>query len=355
MTLLFLYLFLAISISFVCSILEAVLLSVQPSYITSGEKKGADEAKLLRKFKDNLDRPLAAILTANTIAHTVGAAGVGAQSTVIFGSAYIGITSAILTLLILVLSEIIPKTLGATYWKELAPYAAILTHWLTRLFYPFVLMSERLTRLFSRAGASPFSFSRDEMEAMAEFGASEGLLDTRELKIIRNLLQLRRISVRNIMTPRPVLFSVSAHMTVGEYFEAHSQEPFSRILLYGEGSDNVFGYALKTDLFHAQASDLFDKPLVDYKRDPLVFPDQFAATDVFDKLIHEKCHLALIVNEYGTLCGLITLEDILETLIGLEIIDELDKVDDMQAFAYKRWQERMKKLGIDPDSLISKE
>jgi len=355
MTILILYLLLAICISFVCSVLEAVLLSVQPSYLSARERKGAKEAKVLRKFKNNLDRPLAAILTANTVAHTVGAAGVGAQSAALFGSEYIGITSAILTLLILFVSEIIPKTLGAVYWKELAPGVAIITVWLTRLLYPFVVLSEKLTRLFSKTGAGPFSFSRDEMEAMAEIGVREGLLNAKELKIIRNLLRLRHISVRNIMTPRPVLFSVSADMTIQQYFESHSQEPFSRILLYNEDPDNIFGYALKSDVFQAQANDQFDRTLAEFKRDALVISDKLAASDTFDKLIHEKCHVALIVNEYGTLYGLVTLEDVLETLIGLEIIDELDTVDDMRALASRRWQKRMKKLGLDPDSLDSTE
>ena len=350
---LILYFLLAVGISFICSISEAVLLSIQPSYIVSMEKKGKAKATVLRQLKDSPDRPLAAILTANTIAHTVGATGVGAQSAIVFGSGYIGITSAVLTLLILVVSEIIPKTLGTTYWKNLAPAVATIIVWLTRLFYPFVVMSVKLTRLISNSDAGPFSFSRDEMEAMAEIGAREGELETNELKIISNLMRLRQISLRDIMTPRPVLFSVSARLTVQEFFEANSNQPFSRVLLYGENSDDVFGYALKSDLFQAQAKDQFDRTLIDFKREPLVFPDQVTATEGLNQLVHKKSHIGLIVDEYGTLCGLVTLEDVLETLIGLEITDELDQVDDMQALAFRRWQERMKEMNIDPDSLKS--
>ena len=351
MTMLILYLLLAVCVSFICSVSEAVLLSVQPSYIASMERKGESKAKILKKFKDEPDRPLAAILTANTIAHTVGAAGVGAQSAVVFGSQYIAITSAILTLIILVASEIIPKTLGVIYWKPLAPVVAVTIVWLTWMFYPFVLMSEKLTKLFSKSGKSAFSYSRDEITAIAEIGSEEGILEARELNIISNLLRLRHLPVREIMTPRPVLFSVSSEMAIQEYFESHSQVPFSRILLYGRNSDDVYCYALKSDLFLAQARDQFDRPLADFKRTLLVISNRLSASEAFDKLAHEKSHLAIVVDEYGTLCGLVTLEDILETLLGSEIIDELDEEDDMQALAYRRWHQRMKDLGIDPKSL----
>lgn len=208
MTLLILYLMLAIVISFFCSIAEAVLLSVRPSYVASLERRSHRGAKTLKKLRENLDRPLAAILTANTIAHTVGAAGVGAQSAVVFGSEFLGITSAILTLLILVFSEIIPKTIGATYWQQLAPPFSLLIDGLTKLLLPFVWMSEKITRLLSRSQDAAFTFTRDEMEAMAEIGAEEGLLEAKELKIVSNLMRLHHLSVRDIMTPRPVVFSV---------------------------------------------------------------------------------------------------------------------------------------------------
>lgn len=351
MALLIFYLLLAILVSFFCSISEAILLSVRPSYIAALEHKGNSRAKTLQKLHDNLDRPLAAILTANTIAHTVGAAGVGAQAAVIFGSQYLGATSAILTLLILVFSEIIPKTLGATYWPQLAPLFGSLIDTLTRLLYPFVWMSEKLTRLLSRSGTSAFTFSRAEITAMAEIGAKEGLLEAKELRIVKNLLQLHRLSVRDIMTPRPVVFSVPADMTVQAFFSLYSAKPFSRIPIYDKHPDDITGYILKSDLLTAQANDQFDRALSEFRRDFLMVPDTISASSTYDRLMHEKSHIGLVIDEYGTMQGVVTLEDVVETLIGLEITDESDNIEDMQALAHKRWRERMKTIGVDPDSL----
>lgn len=354
MTLLLFYLFLAIGVSFFCSISEAVLLSVRPSYITMLENQGRRRANILKDLYVNLDRPLAAILTANTIAHTVGAAGVGAQAAFVFGNKYVGLTSAILTFLILVFSEIIPKTIGATYWQQLAPVFGVLIHWLTRALHPFVWLSEKVTRLVSRTGASAFTFSRDEMQAMAEIGAKEGLLDVKEHKIVANLMMLHTLSVRDIMTPRSVIFSVPEEETVQEFFEAHSHKPFSRIPVYRDNADDITGYVLKTDLLIAQAKDEFHKTLAEFKRNFLIFPDILTVSDVYDRLMHEKSHIALVIDEYGAVQGLVTLEDAVETLIGLEITDELDQVEDMRALARKRWRKRMQTIGIDPDSLKAK-
>ncbi len=353
MTLLIFYLLLAILVSFFCSIAEAVLLSVRPSYIKMLERKGARGAKSLQRLKDNLDRPLAAILTANTIAHTVGAAGVGAQATKVFGSAYLGVTSGVLTLLILIFSEIIPKTLGATYWQALAPLFGRLISWLTVLLFPFVWLSEKLTRLLARGNAGASSFSRDEMEAMAEIGAREGLLEKKELKIVQNLMRLKLLSARDIMTPRSVIFSAPAAMTVGEFFLKHADKPFSRIPVYENGTDNVVGFVIKSDLLVAQAKDRFEALLSEFRRDILILSDRLSASEVFDQLMHEKSHITVLVDEYGSVQGLVTLEDVVETLIGLEITDEYDKVEDMRALAYKKWRERMEAIGVDPDSMGS--
>ena len=353
MTLLIFFLVLAIGVSFFCSISEAVLLSVRPSYTAMLEQQGKKSAKTLTKLTDNLDRPLAAILTANTIAHTVGAAGVGAQAAVVFGNQYLGLTSAILTLLILIFSEIIPKTLGATYWQKLAPVFGVLITWLTVGLYPFVWLSEKLTRLLSRSGASAFTFSRDEMKAMVEIGAREGLLNVKEHKILANLMKLNKLSVRNIMTPRSVIFSVPQTMSVEDFFAAHSEKPFSRIPIYGQNPDDIKGYVLKTDLFIAQARDEFHRKLTDFKREFMIVPDMLTASDIYDRLMREKSHIALIIDEYGTVQGLVTLEDVVETLIGLEITDELDKVEDMQDLAHERWRDRMTAIGIDPESVKS--
>lgn len=351
MTLLIFYLLLAVLVSFFCSVAEAVLLSVRPSYIAVLEAQGSRSAKKLKKLCNNLDRPLAAILTANTIAHTVGAAGVGAQAAVVFGNQYIGLTSAILTFLILIFSEIIPKTLGAVYWRQLAAPFAILIAGLTQLLLPFVWLSEKLTRLLSRSGAGVHTFSRDEFEAMAQIGVDEGLLESKELKIVTNLMRLRQLSARDIMTPRPVVFSASEKMTVRGFFTAHSENAFSRIPVYAENEDDITGYVLKSDLLMAQARDEFDKSLLELRRPFLMFLDVLDASSIFDRLIHGKNQIALVLDEYGTMQGIVTMEDVMETLIGLEIMDESDKVDDMQKLAHKRWRARMESMGINPDNL----
>ncbi|NBB71580.1 MAG: DUF21 domain-containing protein [Alphaproteobacteria bacterium] len=353
MTLLLLYLALALGVSFLCSVAEAVLLSVRPSYVASLERRGARGAKALGALRANLDRPLAAILSANTIAHTVGAAGVGAQAAVVFGSQYVGLASAVLTFLILVFSEIIPKTLGATHWRRLAPAFGVGIQGLTAALWPLVWLSERLTRLLSRRGAGSFTFSRDEMEAMAEIGAREGQLQAKELRIVRNLMRLRRLFVRDVMTPRPVVFTVSAGATVRTYFERYREQPFSRIPLRGEGTDEETTYVLRADLLVARAEGELDAPLARFARELLIIPDTVSASDTFDRLMLERTHLALVVDEYGSTQGLVTLEDIVETLIGLEITDELDRVEDMQALAHERWRARMRAIGVDPDSIES--
>ena len=227
MTLLIFYLVLAICVSFLCSVAEAVLLSVRPAYVAALRKRGKRGADDLTALQANLDRPLAAILILNTIAHTVGAAGVGAQAAVVFGNNYVAATSAVLTLLILVLSEIIPKTLGATYWQGLAPTTAFCLVWLTRLLLPIVWLSQKLTRAIARKDELATTFSRDEIAAMAQIGHEEGLLDKKEQKIVANLMRLHKLSVKDIMSPRAVMFSQPMARTVAQFLEAHAENPFS--------------------------------------------------------------------------------------------------------------------------------
>ncbi len=351
MFLLIVYLLIALVFSFFCSIAEAVLLSVRPAYINALEKENPKGAKILHDLKNNIDRPLAAILSLNTVAHTVGAAGVGAQSAFVFGSAYLGLTSAVLTLLILVLSEIIPKSLGATYWHKLAtiiaPYILLLTNILT----PFVWMSELITDLFSPGGKTISIFSRDELKALAEMGAEEGYIDVKELNIVNNLMRLRELTVRDIMTPRPVIFMVSADMTVGEYFHLHANNTFSRIAIYGENREDIISYVLKVDILLAQANDEFDRKLIEFKRPFHALPNFVKVSEVFDHLTKERTNFVFIVDEYGTVQGLVTMEDVLETLTGLEISDELDSIESMQNLARQRWRERITQHGIDPSIL----
>lgn len=346
MTLLLFYLFLAVGVSFFCSIAEAVLLSVRPSYIAALENNKKRGAEVLKKLNNNLDRPLAAILTANTISHTMGAAGVGAQATIIFGNQYLGLVSAVLTIVILVFSEIIPKTLGATYWKQLAPTFGVLIDGLVKLLFPMVWLSEKLTKLMSGEKPGAFTFSRDEMQAMVEIGKEEGLFNQEEHKIFTNLMKIRQVSIRSIMTPRTVIFSVSQNLTAADFFETHADKPFSRIPIFKDHHDDIIGYVLKVDLLTAQAEDNYDRKLVDFIRDFVVFLDKVTAFEAYNRLIYEKSHIALVVDEYGTVQGLVTLEDIVETIIGLEITDELDTVEDMQILAQNQWRKRMETMGI---------
>lgn len=347
MTTLILYLLLAILVSFFCSLAEAVLLSVNSAYVGAMDNRREKGAKALQDLFASLDRPLAAILSLNTVAHTIGAAGVGAQAAIVFGNQFVGLTSAVLTLLILVFSEIIPKTLGATYWKGLAPSMAVAIVWLTRLLKPLVWLSERITRLFAPPEKNVWHFSRDELEAMAEIGVVEGDLDEKELTVVRNLMRLNRLSVRDIMTPRAVIFGVAHDMTVGDFFEHHSDRPFSRIPVYSSHQDDITGYVLKNDLLVAQARDEFERTMDEFVRSFPVIPDMLSAFQAFDHLAHEQSHILLVIDEYGDFQGVVTLEDVMETLIGLEIIDEQDTVENMQELARRRWKERMTALGID--------
>ncbi|MFC4348332.1 hemolysin family protein [Kordiimonas lipolytica] len=348
MALLIFYLVLAICVSFLCSVAEAVLLSVRPAYVAALRKGGKRGAEDLTTLQANLDKPLAAILILNTIAHTVGAAGVGAQAAVVFGNSYIAVTSAVLTLLILVLSEIIPKTLGATYWQSLAPTTAFCLVWLTRLLLPLVWLSEKLTRAIARKDELATTFSRDEIAAMAQIGHEEGLLDKKEQKIVANLMRLHKLSVKDIMSPRAVMFSQPAGQTVKQFLANHAENPFSRIPVYRDHTDDICGYVLKQDLFMASAKGESDKTLEDFRRDLPMMPDTLKASHAFNQLMHQRGHIMLIVDEYGTAEGLVTLEDVIETMMGLEITDELDTVEDMQAFARRQWHQRMTALGIDP-------
>lgn len=348
MLLLVVYVFIALGFSFFCSIAEAVILSVSVPYIALLEKAGKSSGALLRRLKDDINSPLAAILTLNTVAHTVGAAGAGAQAAAVFGSAWVGLASAVLTLLILVFSEIIPKTLGAYYWKQLAPLTAYFLKYLILFMYPLVKFSDKLTQALGK-GPEHKGFSRDELAVMAELSGSEGQLDQRESQILKNLLLLDDTRVEDAMTPRPVVFVLPARSTVGQFFAAHSNERFSRIPLYGNSREEVTGFVLRSDLLLAQARGQSATPVERYRRDLPVIPAASSLLKAFDKLLRLRTHIMLVVDEFGGMDGILTLEDVLETLLGLEIVDEDDKVVDMQALARRLGQRRAREMGLDID------
>lgn len=353
MTLLILYLVLALGVSFLCSILEAVLLSVSDSYISALEREGKETGKLLKGMKEDIDRPLSSILSLNTIAHTVGAAGVGAQAQVVFGSAYVGIISAILTLLILVLSEIIPKTLGATHWRALAKGSARVLKVTIILMYPLVLMSKFITRWFTKDSSQP-SFSREEFSALAERGHEEGIFEEEESNIVKNLIRFSSLRVRDIMTPRIVVVYFNQSLTIEEVADKVESIRFSRIPVFEEKEDNITGYVLKTDILMHIARGKTETPLKELKRELLLIPEMTTLKVLFDRLLKSQDHIAAAIDEYGGFSGVVTMEDVVETLLGMEITDEADAYKDMQKVARQQWRARAKRLGIvveeEPDT-----
>ena len=345
MTLLIVYVSIALLFSFLCSIFEAVILSITAAYIRVLECEGKASGAILRELKTDIDKPLAAILTLNTIAHTVGAVGAGAQAVSVFGSTWMGLFSAILTLLILVLSEIIPKTLGASYWRGLSGVTAHSLKFLIRILYPFVMLSKLLTQRLSK-NREIEGFSREEFAAMADLGAKEGQLEERESSILKNMFLLRETLVTDVMTPRPVVFSLPETLTVDEYFEKHYDSRFSRIPVYSGNNEIFSGFVLKDDLLLAQARNNAGSILKDYRRELSALSDSSSLSDAFDKVLHQRAHIMIIIDEYGGMEGIITMEDILETLLGLEIMDESDKTTDMQKYARRQWKKRAGNMGI---------
>lgn len=336
MTLILLYLFGALAVSFLCSVLEAVLLSTPVSFISMKESQGVKNAALMMKYKTNVDRPVAAILTLNTVAHTIGAAGVGSESVKVFGEAYFGIISAILTLLILVLSEIIPKTIGASYWRALAMPSASVIRALIVLTYPLVWISELITRCFSPR-IQPLTVSREEVAAMVNVGTDEGVIERSENKVIQNFLKLSNVCARDIMTPFVVVASVTRKTTMKEFYDNGALAAFSRIPVYESDREFITGYVRRANVLEMLAQDRFDMPVGEIARPVLVFSETARVSDIWEKLLEKKEHISVITDEYGCMRGIVTMEDVIETMLGVEIVDECDTIEDMQAMARDRF------------------
>jgi CBS domain containing-hemolysin-like protein len=351
MILLLIYISIALSVSFLCSILEAVLLSITPSYIAAEEARGRRNGLLWRQYKTDIDRPLAAILSLNTIAHTVGAAGAGAQATALFGAAYFGLISALLTLLILVVSEIIPKTLGALFWRQLSPPCAIILRFIVWSMYPLVLMAQGITRLLSR-GAGTHSISREEFVALAEVAVNEGILDRKEARAVASLIRFRSLQARDVMTPRLVIFSLAESAIVRDVVDSNVEILFSRIPVYADEADNITGYIRKDELMLAMARSP-DAALSSLRRELFTVPESLATSELLQKLTEMHLQISLIINEYGSVMGLVTMEDLIETMLGMEIVDETDAAVDMQALARELWAKRARSLGVFDDDKIS--
>lgn len=342
MFLLLVYLFLALIVSFLCSIMESVLLSTPISFLTVKRDQGNVWAGKFIKLKDNIDKPLSAILSLNTVAHTIGAAGVGAQAVVVFGEAYFGLVSVILTILILVITEIIPKTIGARYWRSLAKATSTIIQGMILITYPLVRMSAVITQLFTH-NADEQTTSREEIAALASIGASEGVFHEREHKIIQNILRLRNVRVSEIMTPRVVVAVANENLSLNEFLANKEYLKFSRIPVYADHEENITGYVFRQSIFEKLAEDKHDLLLKDIKREIVIVPDSVMLFVVWENLLAKKEHIALVVDEYGGMDGIVTLEDIIETLLGLEILDEKDTIADMQKYARDRWKIRQEK------------
>ncbi|GHT66562.1 hypothetical protein FACS189452_02650 [Bacteroidia bacterium] len=344
MALLLTYLFLALFTSFLCSIVEAVLLSSSISFLKAKAEEGSKSADVLIQHKENVDKPLSAILSLNTIAHTVGAAGVGAQATMVWGEASFGIVSAVLTFLILVFTEIIPKTIGANYHKSLMKFTAKVISAMIVIAYPLVWMAEKITRLLHKE--KELTTSREEIAALASIGAEEGIVGDKENKIIQNLIRLKGIKVSEIMTPRTVVVIASEEMTLQEFLKDKEFLYFSRIPVYENNRDNVTGYIFRETVFEKLAEDQFNLRLKDIKRPIVAFNDSATLFEAWETMLDKKEHISIVVDEYGGMDGIVTIEDIIESLLGVEIIDEKDKVEDMQQYALERWKSKQKKYQI---------
>lgn len=354
MALLLFYGFISIFFSFLCSILEAVLLSITPTFINLKKAEGKSYASVLEKLKQDVDQPLIAILTLNTIAHTVGAILVGVQAeslpfqVELFGVSIVGIVSAIMTFLILVVSEIIPKTIGATYWKQLANFAAkALTLMILPLKYTGTLWLLRLTtKVIGGGGHHGSAMSREDFYVMANMARREGVFKESESKFIQNLLNFNKIQAKDIMTPRLVMKVADETQTIEAFFNANQNLRFSRIPVFKDTPDNITGQVLKDEVFKEMANGNGAKTLSEIRRDTLFTAREKAIPLVFEQFISSKHHLAVVTDEFGSVSGLVTMEDVVETLLGLEIVDETDKEVDMQELARKKWEERAKRLGI---------
>jgi len=328
--------------------MESVLLSTPISFLYAKEESGHKSATTFIKLKNKIDRPLSAILSLNTIAHTIGAAGVGAQATKMFGEIYFGVISAILTLLILVFSEIIPKTIGARYWRRLAMVSRIIINNMLIITFPLVIMTGYITNLFSK-NKEELSVSREEISAMAKIGTEEGIFEEKENKIIQNLIRLKNVKVSEIMTPRVVVTIADENMSLEEFLRNKEFLHYSRIPVYSKNRENITGYIFRQYVFEKLAEKETNLKLRDICREIVVVHELQTLLNLWEVLLEKKEHIALIVDEYGGLGGIVTMEDIIETILGLEIVDESDRITDMQQYAREKWQERKAKYNIIVD------
>ncbi len=339
MVLLLVFLLSAMAVSFLCSVLESVLMSTPISYITMREDEGYAPAVKFKKFKQESSRPIAAILSMNTIANTIGAAGVGAQATAVFGSQWFGLVSVVTTVLILVFSEIIPKTIGTSYWKSLMGFATGCITVLIVIMYPLVILVEKLSRLISPKSGEA-AVSREEVSAMANVAEEEGDLAEDENAIIQNLINMDEVTASDAMTPRVVAAIAPESMTLREFYKDKRYLHHSRIPVYADNDEYITGYILRMDALQLLADDKFDRTLGSIRRDIASFGVDTPLDSIWDEMLGKDEQIAVIIDEYGSFQGILTLEDVIETILGSEIVDEKDTVRDMQQFARDKWKKQ---------------
>ena len=334
--------FVSIAMSALCSTLEATLLSTPLSYITGLEEQGVKGAQRLKKLKQNSDRPISAILCINTIANTIGASIVGSLVYEVYGDALVGIFSTIFTLAILIFSEIIPKTIGTSYWRSLALPASVIINAMIFITFPLVWILEHMQRLIS-SRSNQVSVSREDISAMVSVATEEEVIEKDEKKMIQNLLKLDEVTAHEIMTPSVVVEMVPGSMTIREFYD--SENTHSRILVYDEENDEyVAGYVLRQEVLEKMAEDKFNIPLDEIIRPIMTFGEEDSVADIWEKLLEKKEHISAILDEYGSLHGIVTMEDVIETMLGQEIVDEKDEVVDMQEYAKDQWEKAQKDM-----------
>ena len=348
MTVLFAYVSVAIGISFLCSLLEACLLSVTPTYVARYEEAHPRLGAKLRALKTDVDRPLAAILSLNTVAHTIGAAGAGAEAQRLWGSEVLAWASAVLTMLILVFSELIPKTLGAVFWQRFVPAATRILPPLIAMMTPLVLLSDLITMAIKKGREQAPSISREEIAAIAGLAEADGAIDPTESRILKSLIHCGTLKVHDIMTPRTVVFWLDESTSLSEFLDKPAAMNFSRIPVARGGIDEIIGYVLKNEILLRAARGDQSRTVGEFVRDHLVVPATLPVPAVFERLLDSREHIAIVVDEHGGVDGLVTMEDVIETVLGMEIVDEADAVQDMREMARAKWQDRAKRLGTLP-------
>ena len=335
MTLLVTYLLLTLILSFMCSLLEATLLSSTSSYIESLDKKGYSPktVDLAKDVKQNIDKSISSILTLNTFANTMGAAGVGAQAAIIFGSNWQAVIAFILTLMVLFISEIFPKTVGAIYWRKFIVPAVYIISFMVKITYPFIFLATFITNTLQKGRKNEVNFSKDEIITIVNMSEKEGVIQAKESILIKNLFKLKNIKAKDIMTPRTVVFALDFKTSVKEALLNDNLYVYSRIPVYNESIDDIAGVVFKQTILEKRVKKKKKTLLKDIMVPVHKVPENISVSTLFDMFIRMKMHLFIVQDEYGQTSGVVTLEDALETMLGIEIVDEMDQVADLQEFA----------------------